>query len=167
MSESKQSSLGGRIFLFFLGVALAAMGGFFTYMLWHSFQLAKETRQWPEVECVIVQSRVEERLVPGSPMEYRARVFFDYELDGQSYLGEKISRRGARWTKSKERVEAVLADYPLGSVQPCWVDNANPNIAVLRHDTKAGGYSMWFPGLFFVGGLGIMVASVLPQRNAS
>ncbi|MFP6880316.1 MAG: hypothetical protein VCA34_05170, partial [Roseibacillus sp.] len=35
-----------------------------------------------------------------------------------------------------------------------------PSFAVLKRDSKAPGYSLWFPIIFVVGGLGIILGAV-------
>ena len=46
-----------------------------------------------------------------------------------------------------------------------YVNPSDPDFAVLKPDTKAAGYSIWFPLLFVVGGLGITVRAIVrPAR---
>jgi hypothetical protein len=45
-------------------------------------------------------------------------------------------------------------------VTRCRVNPADPAVAVLRIDSRAPGYSLWFPALFVVGGVGIVVGAL-------
>jgi hypothetical protein len=46
-----------------------------------------------------------------------------------------------------------------------FVNPAQPDFAVLKPDTKAAGYSIWFPLLFVVGGLGIVVRAIVRRAR--
>jgi hypothetical protein len=46
-----------------------------------------------------------------------------------------------------------------------FVNPAEPDFAVLKPDTKATGYSIWFPLLFVVGGLGIAGRAIVKQAR--
>lgn len=46
-----------------------------------------------------------------------------------------------------------------------FVNPTEPNFAVLKPDTKAAGYSIWFPLLFVVGGLGIVVRAIVRRAR--
>ena len=50
--------------------------------------------------------------------------------------------------------------WPVGKQVEAFVNPKAPKEAVLDHETKAPGYSIWFPGLFLVGGLGILGKSL-------
>jgi hypothetical protein len=47
----------------------------------------------------------------------------------------------------------------------CRVDPANPDFAVLKPDSLAPGYSIWFPALFVIGGPGIAVRALTRGGN--
>jgi hypothetical protein len=42
----------------------------------------------------------------------------------------------------------------------CFVNPADPSFAILEKDSKAVIYTIWFPGLFVVGGLGMAVQAL-------
>ena len=52
-------------------------------------------------------------------------------------------------------MESRIKEYPAGKTTTCRVNPNNPDFAVLKPDSLAPGYSIWFPGLFVIGGLGI------------
>ncbi|MEM1444175.1 MAG: hypothetical protein AAGF67_17645, partial [Verrucomicrobiota bacterium] len=62
--------------------------------------------------------------------------------------------------KLKKHIERYQPDTNL----VCYVDPKNPDFAVLKKDTKAALYSIWFPGLFVVGGAG-MILTALVRRT--
>jgi hypothetical protein len=154
--KNLRSALGGVLF----GGLIAAMGAFFMFALWVGFQRAKETRGWVETPCEITRSEVsEERPTPNSPIAYRAWVEYRYEFDGRLRSGQNVKRVDGP-TSHRDRAEATVEAFPAGAKVSCWVNPADPEKAVLKHGTLAPLYSIWFPGLFVVGGVGIAFASL-------
>jgi hypothetical protein len=47
----------------------------------------------------------------------------------------------------------------------CLVHPQNPALAVLKPDSLAPGYSIWFPGLFMIAGLGITINALTGPRG--
>lgn len=159
-------SRAGSFYLILIGLALALIGGIFVWLLGRSYLEARATRQWPTTEAMILQSGVEERkLGRDVATEYRQELLFGYVLQGKSYTGERFGRRENPWGKSRDVAQAEADRYPVGSRFPVHVNPENPSQAVLEHDTQAAGYSIWFPALFVVGGLGIVVATMGKLRR--
>lgn len=144
-----------------IGLSLALAGGLFTALLWRSFAHARTMAHWPEVECRILLSEVQERSVdPNAPPEYHFGVQYAYPWQGKNYVGDKYDSRGGAWSSDRGRFEKLVETYPVGSATKCRVNPAQPEQAVLKPDSKAAGYSIWFPLLFVVGGLGIAVGAL-------
>lgn len=159
-------STAGRWYLAVLGLALALIGGVFVWLMGRSFLRAREMRTWPEVACVILSSEVEERRHDeNSPPEFRQDLSFGYEWKGVARAGDRLTLRGSPWSSNRELVEARTAELPAGKQSSCRVDPANPDFAVLKPDSLAPGYSIWFPALFVVGGLGITIRAVIGKRK--
>lgn len=151
----RSENRGGRIWLAAIGVFLALVGALFTMVLWQSYQWAMETRAWIETPCRIESSVViSEKPTPHSPMAYRLAIRYAYEFQDQRVIGTSVRRvEGA--SPHKDRVEELAAEFPAGKSVVCFVNPRDPTQAVLKHDSKAALYSMWFPLLFVVGG-GVM-----------
>jgi hypothetical protein len=165
---ANDSSTAGRIYLLLVGLALALVGGIFCWLMWRSYDRAHTMRQWPEVPCVILESRVEERRIdPNSPPEFRFAVQYGYEWEGQRYTGEHWTWRASPWSSSREKAEQNLDDFPVGSASTCRVDPSKPAFAVLKVDSQGPGYSIWFPALFVVGGLGIATGGLIGRGGAT
>lgn len=153
---------GGYIYLAFIGAALAVIGGVFVVILARGYVKAKETLDWPVVEGTVVRSRVKERsLGPGVPTEYTHDLLFEYRHEGKSYQGDRVKRRDNPYFKEKAKAERWMVDWPEGEEVEVFVDPANPAFAVLDHDTRAAGYTIWFPGVFLVGGLVVLGRAIL------
>ena len=154
------SSTGTRVYLSIIGLLLAVVGGVFLALMWRSFQRAREVEQWPVVPCTILRSAVDERQIdPNGPVERRFSVLYGYQWEGANRDSELWKLRGSGWTSKGENVQALVARYPEGSAQKCRVNPGDPEIAVLELESKAPGYSLWFPGIFVVGGIGMIVGA--------
>ena len=152
-----QRSTGSRVYLTLVGFALALVGGIFAALMWRSFQRARVVDTWPVVPCIILRSDVEERQIdPNSAVERRFAVLYGYEWQGTPRESDRWKLRGSMWSSKPGGADALIARYPEGSRQQCRVNPADPSIAVLEPESKAPGYSLWFPLLFVVGGLGVM-----------
>lgn len=156
---STDRNLSGRLFLCLIGVMLLLAGGVFEWLLWRSYQHAKATRQWPQVEALVLESEIAERQYMGSPKEYSARVLYVYNYESKEYRSSRISPRGSKWTKSLDEANNQLSEYPLNDHPSVWVNPEDHSLSILKHDTKAAGYTLWFPALIIVGGGGIVVSA--------
>lgn len=155
-SSAPPNGQAGRWYLIVLGVVIALIGGLFVGLMGRSYLRAREMRGWPEVPCVILSSEIEERRHDdNSPLEFRQNLSFGYEWQGQARTGDHFTLRGNPWSSKRELADARVAKYPVGMATTCRVDPAASNFAVLKTDSLAPGYSIWFPALFVVGGLGI------------
>ena len=163
--ESWKSFDVGRVMFFFIGLSLILIGGVFIFAMSRSYLRAKDMRDWPVVECVILQSTIEERRHDDySPIEFSHQVLYGYEWEGEALTGDRVSLRGTKWTSKRLPVQDSQERYPLGSRQQCHVNPSNPDLAVLEMDSLAPLYSIWFPALFVVGGIGMMVACLKPRK---
>ncbi len=159
---TKENWLGSLLWGLALGTAIAAAGVVFCYLLLVAYHRAMETRGWAETPCEVFASEVREfKPTPHSPMNYKADIQYSYFFGDKQFEGNRV-RRGDGASGNRSKAEKVVEAFPVGD-SVCWVDPAAPENAVLRHTSKAALYSIWFPGLFVLGGVGIMVAAV---RNA-
>lgn len=155
MARSSTSSFSGRLWLASMGLFLASAGIVFTWVLYTAWQRAEETRSWTPTPCRITSSRLaKEQPTPNSNPAYRAEVRYSYTFAGNALIGSLIKRVNSP-TQHEDVARKKLADYPVGAEPTCYVNPAKPHQAVLKHDTRAALYSIWFPGLFVVGGLGM------------
>ena len=155
------SALGGLV----LGLSIAGAGAVFVWLMWASFQRARVMDQWTTVPCIILESRLtEEILTPNTPVNYRPLIRYRYDIKSQSYESDRI-RRVETKSSRRPKMQAILAQFPPGTETTAWVNPANPAEAVLIRDKRTAIYSIWFPCLFVIGGLGIAASSL--ARNLS
>ncbi|MGE9271516.1 MAG: DUF3592 domain-containing protein [Verrucomicrobiales bacterium] len=153
-------TVGGRIYLSLIGLMLAAIGLVFTWLMWRSFDRARQIETWPFVPCAILESTVEQRRIgPEMPLEFSYGVRYAYDWEGKEYESERVGLRKTSWSRRREKAEALVEKYPEGSVQECRVNPGDPEMSVLARESKAPGYSIWFPLIFVVGGFGVVVGA--------
>lgn len=129
-----------------------------------SFLRAWEMRAWPKVACVILSSEVEERRNDqNSAREFRQDLTYGFEWKGTARTGDHLTLRGNPWTSKPQLIQARVAEYPVGKQTVCHVNPSNPAMSVLKTDSLAPGYSIWFPALFVIGGLGITFRAAIPK----
>jgi len=150
----------GSYYLAAIGLAVALVGAVFVYLLWNSYSRALATREWNETDCLIIKSKIVERSQQHVTTEYSWDVEYLYDFEGESYSGNLYTLRGSKWNSYQKSAFALMKQYPLDDKAVCFVNPAVPSEAILKHDSKAAGYSIWFPMLFVVGGLGITVSAL-------
>lgn len=160
----KKQGIGGYLYLAFIGLALAVMGGFFVFVLGRGYLRAKETREWPGYPAVVVVSEVGDRQI-GKAKEYCHNLVYEYRVDGEFYRGNRLKRRENPYLKKESKILPTVERFPVGSKVEAYVNPDDPNEALLEHETKAPGYSIWFPALFLVGGLMVFFRALLNIRG--
>lgn len=147
-----QSRAGAR-WLAFIGLGLAFAGSVFTWILWQAWQRAEETRAWASVPARVISSQVlPNQATPQSPTKFLVKVRYEYEWQGRSHISERL-RRVDGPKSSRDDAEALRERYGKGQSITCYVNPADPTVAILRHESRAALYSLWFPLLFVFGGL--------------
>lgn len=163
---SPSQSKGGRWFLVAIGLSLALIGGVFVWLMARSFMRAREMRSWPQVPCEVISSELRQRSHDSqSPREFRLDVVYGYEWQGKWLTSDRFALRGSPWTSKRNLAENRLQEFPVGKNTVCWVNPQNPQFAVLKPDSLAPGYSIWFPSLFVVGGLVMAARAVYPTSS--
>ncbi|HUF62125.1 MAG TPA: DUF3592 domain-containing protein [Verrucomicrobiales bacterium] len=149
----------GRLYLMGLGMLLAALGMVFIIALWKGYEKASETRRWRATPCEIVAAWIQEAQFsePGD-RRYLLELRYRYEFAGHTYVGRRVTRRDGA-TRSRPKLERLLTFYRPGTQTQCFVDPADPDSAVLRHESRAPGYTLWFPLLFVVSGATMAAAA--------
>jgi Protein of unknown function (DUF3592) len=161
----KPNSNAGRYWIAAMGMFLALAGMTFTWVLWRAYIRAEETRAWIETPCTVTTSTIRsERPSPNSNIAHRIDIRYLYQFQGQSFTGTRIKRVDGATTHD-ERAQATLTTYPVGLQTVCYVNPADPAFAILKQGSRAPLYSIWFPLLFVLGGLGMTWASIRRQQS--
>ncbi len=150
----------GRIYLTAVGFGLCLIAGLFLWLMTRSYLRARDMNHWPQCPCLVLSSSVEEmRIGPEVEPEFRLGIRYRYEFQGKEYESTLWGIRGSMPRSNRATVEAQVAQYAAGNWLVCRVNPHQPEVAVLKVDSQAAGYSLWFPGLFFIGGLGMMIGA--------
>jgi len=159
-SHPDPTSWMGLLWLVALSLALVAAGSFFCWWLWASWAKAREMDPWVAVEGTILSSdvRVYQFSEISRPAFFPA-IRYRYEFGGSSHVGERIRRIPVR-SAHRDKAERWVARYPSGRRVQIYVNPEKPSEAVLKRDSQAALYAIWFPALFVVGGAGMAVAAV-------
>ncbi len=151
----------GSLYLALIGLSLCVAGVVFVALMWRSFDRASDQRSWMKVQATILESRVAQRQIGSEvEVEYGFSVVYGYSYDAVPFTSERYSLRGSPWSSSRERSQRRVDKFPVGSLVACFVDPADPASSVLKRDSKAPGYSLWFPSIFIIGGLGMIVGAI-------
>lgn len=150
------SALGGVFF----GLFIAAAGAVFFALMWRAFERARAMEHWQRVPCLILESRIEEKVeLPNAPVSYLPLVRYRFDLDGRPHESTRL-----RWGETKStrpgRMEKLLAPFPPGAETVCYQNPADATDTVLIPEKRTPVYSIWFPGLFVVGGLGLAISAI-------
>ena len=97
----------------------------------------------------------------GKTKEYCHKLVYEYQVEGESYRGERVKRRENPYLKKESKILPSVERFIVGSKMEAFVNPDDFTEAVLEHETKAPGYSIWFPGLFLVGGLMVFFRAIL------
>ncbi len=156
--------LGGRLWKILMGLLLIGVGSIFVQYLWHAYLRAAEMDGWIAVPCEIVTMVVDdtERNQRGMT-KYVLQVTYDYHYEGKTYTGDRF-RRLSLTASDPRKLQGHMEDYAVGTKTVCHVDPAAPENSVIKKDSKAALYTIWFPCLFIVGGAG-MIFSALFRRS--
>jgi hypothetical protein len=100
----------------------------------------EEAKNWQETRCTILISSVKMYHNPNSHGRsmYSPDVVYGYSVAGQSYRASRLSFHALSANvrlRSKAQMEALAAQYPLGSTVPCYFDPRDPSRAVLDRTT--------------------------------
>lgn len=168
MLVAVQLMKGSTVFLVMLGLVIAGVGALFVVLMGMSYMRAVDQRTWPQVEGVVLSSEVEEyKHDEFSPMEYRLKILYGYEWKGDQKTGERYGFRGNPNYNKRNTIAGLVVEYPAGKKTMVYVNPADANFTMIKPDSKAAGYSIWFPMLFVVGGLGIALRAIRAELRGN
>lgn len=151
---------GGRLWMAGMGLSIAAAGAFFVWFLWKNYAVAGRMDAWVETPCEILASTVDDsRIDQHFQTSFEFQVSYRYEWEGRPMVGDRAKSKPVV-AGIRKKLEKWESRYPTGRRTVCFVNPERPDQAVLERDTKASIYSLWFPALFVVGGLGIALSGL-------
>ena len=147
-----------------MGLLLIGVSWILVTYLWNSYLRAARMDGWVEVPCriesiAIDDTQLNQRGLPKSIL----KIAYRYQWQGHDYLGERYKRLPTE-ASDPRKLKGRLEQYPAGTETVCHLDPDAPGLAVLKKDSKAALYTLWFPGLFIVGGAGMIWSAVVGRR---
>jgi hypothetical protein len=137
-----------------LGLALFAVGILMFFLRRRSAALQAASVNWPTVDGQISDAKLHTFRDKEKRLNYMARVWHTYQVNGASYTVEKISWGGQPYAQVSAPANAVLEKYPVGSVVKVYYNPQKPKQSVLNPQEKGGLATMaWIAGIFFVMGV--------------
>jgi hypothetical protein len=121
----------GVFLLVFIGAGIYALS-----LYGREKKKGTETQTWPAVSGRVVEAYVAEDVQVDSEGDrnrvFAPRVVYEYEVNGQTYRGDRLRIGIESFIGSRRRVEQELARYPVGSAVTVYYNPANPAEAVLQ-----------------------------------
>lgn len=159
---------GGKLAGLLFGGMFFGMGVLFCWLMGVNPLLqALGSKDWVEISCVIDSSEVEShRSSDGTT--YSVAIRYTYQVEGRDYQSDRYNFSTASSSGHSGKA-AVVARYPVGSEQICWVDPDDPSQAVLSRDIPGIVYFIFpFTSVFMLIGLAALLgtAGLLPKRWA-
>lgn len=148
-----------------MGLVLVVVGSVFVDYLWSSHRRAAVMDGWVETPCRIESFEVDDTQVNQRGMpKYVLELAYRYQWNGHDYVGRRLKRLPTE-VSDPRKLKTAIESYAPGTETVCYVDPDAPELVVLKKDSKAALYSIWFPCLFVVGGAG-MVFSALFRKSS-
>ncbi len=163
------------LLVFGLGFSLIGVG----IVLFAALPIVREAQAslgWPSTKGSVVASRVEvvaagksaqrvgrslnerTRRDVGRKTQYTASVIYNYEVDGETYQGDRVFF--GKWSSTDQREpRAVVRRYQVGDEVKVYYRNEDANISVLEPGVTRGADLYFLIGGIFAGA-GLLVACV-------
>ncbi len=144
------SSAAGKIIMsLFFGIFLF-MGLATTFLMASGFVEEFKASRWIPTSCKIISSSVE----TGSGDEpYRAIVRYNYNINGQSFLSDRLYY-SENSTSDYNDAQAVVLRYSAGAPASCLVNPDNHSEAILEAGSYLAYFGIFFPVIFVLVGAG-------------
>lgn len=157
---AKASSKRGKCVGVLFGFAFFAAGALFCWMgAVKPIIGVIESGSWPTVPCVIEASQVKTHRGSDSTT-YSVDIRFSYSFGGVDYSGGSYNFSDFS-SSGYDSKKAIVDRYPVGFAAVCWVNPADPRIAVLSRDVPTIVFFLIpFSSIFMLIGGGVMLGSV-------
>lgn len=154
----------GRVAALVVGVVLLLVGLVVT-PLWSVPLLGKAmaSRDWPEVACRVLSSRVGEHS-DSDGTSYSVDIVYSYIYGGREYRSDRYELMGGS-SSGRASKKRIVARYPPGATRTCRVNPDNPSEAILVPGFRAIYLVSLIPGVLGVVGIGILVGALVSRRG--
>jgi len=125
------SCIGSFLLLFIAG------GVYLIVMSVRSRRKAQASRSWPSTTGRVLSAdivRYESRDEDRTHYTYHLAVQYEYEVNGQRYVGDRVNIGPVRRNINPRRSQEILARYPVGGNVTVYYNPANPQEAALERE---------------------------------
>lgn len=165
-NSNNTSKAGGKGVGLLFGCVFFAAGAFFCWMMGLSPLLKSiNSKDWIETSCIIDSSEVESHRSDDGTT-YSVEISFHYTAKGQQYQSDTYNFSSASSSGRSGKAE-VVARYPVGSEQTCWINPEDFSEAVISRDIPGIVYfAIPFSSIFMLIGLAVGLGStgLLPKK---
>jgi hypothetical protein len=165
ISEKARPGKGGVALLLFGLLFLAIGSAFFAFLFIMPAWRIILAQEWSTTQATILSSGVvDHRSSDGTT--YSVAIKYRYVVNGTTYESDRYNFNGFTSSSGRAGKEAIVQQYPAGSIAFCYFDPHVPREAVLDRGFSPAMLLGLFPLIFvFVGG-GIMYAGVRAIRSS-
>ena len=163
-SRGSTASAGRWVLGLFFGVFLV-VGAMFTYFFFVRPVLKiEQARQWPAISCRVISSRVLSHSGSKNSTTYSVDILYSYTVDGRDYRSSRYDFMGGSSSGYESKAE-IVAHYPAGATEQCFVNPRDPAEAVLERGFTPMTLVGLFPSVFFFIGLAGVVWVLVGGRG--
>lgn len=167
VTRRAKGGIRGKIGLgLFLGFFLLIGLGFGYFMFGRPLLEVWDARDWPTVPCVIQSSSVHESSGDDGST-YRIEMTFIYDYQGRSYSADRYDFFSFMHSSGYQGKKDVVSRYPAGMSTTCYVNPADPTVAVI---SRGASHNLWFgliPLVFILIGGGGILGLIWSGRRAN
>jgi hypothetical protein len=154
-SVAGQAERGKWLAIPFFGIfALAGFGFLIPFFILPALRI-QQSKSWPAVPCTILSSQVRSHS-SSDGTTYSVDIRFEYEFDGRTYQSSRYDFSSGS-SSGRSGKQAIVDQYRVGTKHTCYVNPAEPYVAVIHRGWPT---MMWFaliPLVFvFVGVVGMV-----------
>ncbi len=165
MSSRAGPHRSGRPAMVLLFSLFTVIGGAATWFLgaspiWRVYQASR----WPATPATVERSELL-RFSDSDGTTYRVDILYRYEVDGEVYRSNAYDFVNASSSGRAGKLD-LLADYPVGRGTVCYIDPADPTLAVLNPRPGASLLLGLIPAVFLLVGVGGLIMTLRPRRGS-
>jgi len=126
----------GALCVLFVGLGVAAIGGYQLYLVWRNRRRAAASQGWPATGGLIVQSEVQKEVSTDSEGDtttsFIHRLEYEYRVGGQVYRSRQMAFGAAAAYPTAAKAGAAAGRFPPGAGVTVYYNPQRPDQAVLQ-----------------------------------
>ncbi len=129
MSFGIGESVFGMICAGLFALAFGVVGGVLIALYIRNKKKAKASESWPSIEGKIVSQNIRvdySQDDESNRIDYVPEVHYEYQLEGKSYAGKRISFGSEQSFNKRQKAEMFLEQYPMVRILRCFTILKNP-----------------------------------------